>query len=68
MQELYILSVLIMFKFNIQIACGPDNLIYYASVMWPGSVHDARVFRESYLCCKMENGNYLVDIQGKAMP
>ena len=37
-----------------QTVCGPDNLIYYASVHWLGSTHDSRVFHESSLRAVME--------------
>lgn len=36
--------------------CGPDLSFYYVSANWPGSVHDARVLRNSTLCRRMENG------------
>ena len=34
---------------NIQVMCGPDNIVYQCSVRWPGSVHDAKIFDNSGL-------------------
>ncbi|RXG73779.1 putative nuclease HARBI1 [Armadillidium vulgare] len=36
--------------------CGPDMRFYYISSKWPGSVHDARVLRNSILYRRMEEG------------
>lgn len=41
---------------NCMFACGPDMTFYYVSVNWPGSVHDARVLRNSSLCNRFEDG------------
>ncbi|KAJ8909428.1 hypothetical protein NQ315_016450 [Exocentrus adspersus] len=41
---------------NCMAVCGPDMKFYYVSANWPGSVHDARVLRNSSLCRRMENG------------
>nr|CAI5829974.1 unnamed protein product [Callosobruchus analis]CAI5854073.1 unnamed protein product [Callosobruchus analis] len=41
---------------NCMAVCGPDLTFYYVSVNWPGSVHDARVLRNSSLFRRMENG------------
>nr|CAI5832608.1 unnamed protein product [Callosobruchus analis] len=41
---------------NCMIVCGPNLEIYYASANWPGSVHDARVLRNSTLFQRMEEG------------
>ena len=40
----------------VKAVCGPDNLITYASVRWPGAVNDARVFRNCGLRDKLESG------------
>lgn len=34
---------------NCQLLCGPDLRVYNCVVNWPGSVHDARILRESQL-------------------
>lgn len=34
---------------NAMLVCGANNVFYYASVRWPGSVHDNRVLRNSTL-------------------
>ena len=44
---------------NIQVLCGPDNMIYQASVRWPGSVHDAKMFSNSDLPRLYETGECL---------
>lgn len=41
---------------NCMAVCGPDLKFYYISANWPGSVHDARVLRNSSLFRRMENG------------
>lgn len=41
---------------NCMAVCGPDLTFYYVSANWPGSVHDARVLRNSSLFRRMENG------------
>ncbi|XP_052259893.1 putative nuclease HARBI1 isoform X2 [Dreissena polymorpha] len=41
---------------NIQMICDPQFLITDVVVKWPGSVHDSRIFRESSICAKFENG------------
>lgn len=41
---------------NCMLVCGPNLRIYYQSCKWPGSVNDSRVFRNSSLARKMENG------------
>lgn len=42
---------------NCMFVCGPTAIFYYVSAKWPGSVHDARVFRNSQLCARMDRGN-----------
>lgn len=41
---------------NCMAVCGPDMKFYYVSANWPGSVHDARVMRNSFLFRNFENG------------
>lgn len=41
---------------NCMLVCGPDLKFYYASANWPGSVHDARVLRNSLLYQRFEAG------------
>lgn len=41
---------------NVMAVCGPDYQFYYISANWPGSVHDARVLRNSPLYRRMEGG------------
>jgi hypothetical protein len=41
---------------NAMVVCGPDMYFYYASARWPGSVSDARVWRNSELVNRLENG------------
>lgn len=42
---------------NCMMVCGPTKLFYYVSANWPGSVHDARVLRNSTLYRRMEREN-----------
>ncbi|XP_062605623.1 putative nuclease HARBI1 [Saccostrea cucullata] len=41
---------------NIQMTCDPQFKVLDVVAKWPGSVHDARIFRESSLCRIMEEG------------
>ncbi|XP_063635066.1 putative nuclease HARBI1 [Cydia splendana] len=41
---------------NTMVVCGPNLEFFYASARWPGSVHDARVLRNSTLARQWENG------------
>lgn len=36
--------------------CDPQFRVLDVVAKWPGSVHDARIFRESNLCTLMEEG------------
>lgn len=38
------------------VVCGPNYEFFYTSANWPGSVHDARVLRNSSLYRRMEGG------------
>lgn len=41
---------------NAMLVCGPNLEFFYASARWPGSVHDARVIRNSSLARQWNNG------------
>ena len=41
---------------NAMFVCGPNLRFFAASVRWPGSVHDARVFRNSAVARRLEGG------------
>ncbi|XP_048259000.1 putative nuclease HARBI1 [Haliotis rufescens] len=41
---------------NVQMVCDPNFIITNCVANWPGSCHDARIFRESKLCDNLENG------------
>lgn len=41
---------------NAMFVCGPNLRFFAASVRWPGSVHDARVFRNSAIGQRFEGG------------
>ncbi|XP_049301958.1 putative nuclease HARBI1 isoform X1 [Bactrocera dorsalis] len=41
---------------NAMMVCGPNFQIYAVNCNWPGSVHDARVLRNSNLFGRFENG------------
>jgi len=41
---------------NVMMVCGPDLTFYNVTARWPGSVHDARVLRNSTLSTKFEEG------------
>ena len=41
---------------NVMLVCGPNLQFYFASVKWPGSVSDSRVFRNSSLSERLQNG------------
>ncbi|XP_039523259.1 putative nuclease HARBI1, partial [Pimephales promelas] len=43
---------------NVQVICDATHLITNVEAKWPGSVHDARIFRESSLCNKFEQGHF----------
>ncbi|XP_061177041.1 putative nuclease HARBI1 [Saccostrea echinata] len=44
------------YALNIQMTCDPQFRVLDVVARWPGSVHDARIFRESSLCKMMEEG------------
>jgi hypothetical protein len=46
------------YSLNAQVVAGPDNKFYDIVARWPGSTHDSRVYDNSYLCVKMENGDF----------
>ncbi|XP_033995006.1 putative nuclease HARBI1 [Trematomus bernacchii] len=41
---------------NIQVTCDHRCIITSLEAKWPGSVHDSRIFSESSLCHKLEQG------------
>lgn len=41
---------------NVMAVCGPEMKFFYVSSRWPGSVNDARVFRNSSLHDRFEEG------------
>ena len=45
-----------MHSINAMAVCGPDMRFYYMSSRWPGSVNDARVFRNSVLRTRLDEG------------
>ncbi|XDV14186.1 hypothetical protein PO909_002365 [Leuciscus waleckii] len=44
---------------NVQVICEATHIITNVEAKWPGSVHDARIFRESSLCQSFQ-GAYLM--------
>ena len=42
------------FSVQLQVICDPDLIITDVFCGYPGSVHDARVFRNSPICCEVE--------------
>ncbi|XP_029908331.1 putative nuclease HARBI1 [Myripristis murdjan] len=43
---------------NIQMTCDHQMMVTSLVAKWPGSVHDSRIFRESLLCQKLEQGQF----------
>ncbi|XP_026060567.1 putative nuclease HARBI1 [Carassius auratus] len=43
---------------NVQVICEATQIITNVEAKWPGSVHDARIFRESSLCQTFQQGQY----------
>lgn len=41
---------------NVMMICGPEYKFYCVNASWPGSVHDARVLRNSAIYGRFENG------------
>lgn len=42
--------------FHLQMTCDHECMITSLDAKWPGSVHDSRIFRESVLCQRFEEG------------
>ena len=42
--------------FFYQVICDASNMITNVEAKWPGSVHDARMYRESNLNAKFQQG------------
>ncbi|XP_071390028.1 putative nuclease HARBI1 [Centroberyx affinis] len=45
---------------NIQMTCDHQCMVTSIEAKWPGSVHDSRIFRESALCHRFEQGRTTV--------
>ncbi|XP_046905855.1 putative nuclease HARBI1 [Hypomesus transpacificus] len=45
---------------NVQMTCDHQSLVTSIEAKWPGSVHDSRIFRESALCHRLEQGMAIV--------
>ncbi|KAI5628674.1 putative nuclease HARBI1, partial [Silurus asotus] len=43
---------------NVQVICEATQIITNVEAKWPGSVHDARIFRKSSLCQTFQQGQY----------
>ncbi|XP_041645242.1 putative nuclease HARBI1 isoform X2 [Cheilinus undulatus] len=43
---------------NVQIICDAAHVITNVEAKWPGSVHDSRIFHESALSSRLENGEF----------
>ena len=53
------------FQFIIfQMTCDASMRITSCAAQWPGSIHDARIFRSSHLCRHFVNGKHNCDIYG----
>ena len=44
----------------LQMTCDHQSLVTSIEAKWPGSVHDSRIFRESALCHRLEQGMTIV--------
>ena len=45
------------FSLNVQAICDTQGSFMDVECKWPGSVHDAQVFSNSYVCQSLHNGN-----------
>ena len=45
------------FSLNVQAICDSQGSFMDVECKWPGSVHDAKVFSNSYVCQSLQNGN-----------
>jgi len=43
---------------NVLLACGPEYQFYFCNSMWPGSVNDSRVLKNSSLWTAFQNLNF----------
>jgi hypothetical protein len=41
---------------NVTMVCGPNHVFYTVDANWPGSVHDARVLRNTNIFVAFESG------------
>ena len=46
-----------LFSLNVQTICDSQGSFMDVECKWPGSVHDAKVFSNSYVCQSLQNGN-----------
>jgi hypothetical protein len=46
------------FSLNVQTVSDADLKIQFIVTRWPGSAHDAHIFRNSVLCASMSMGNF----------
>jgi nuclease HARBI1 len=45
------------FSLNAQVIAGPDYKFYDVVCRWPGSTHNSRIFKNSFLNARFPNGN-----------
>lgn len=50
-----------MYSLNVQVVCDADMLITDIVARWPGSTHDSRIFKNSTVCNRLENGEFKED-------
>jgi hypothetical protein len=58
-------NIYIEYVCNLKVVCDARNIITQVEAKWPGSVHDARIFRESNLNTRFARGElslYLKDL------
>ena len=54
------------FSLNIQAVCGPDLKFYDVVSRWPGSTHDSRIFENSMINLRLEQGEINGHLLGDA--
>jgi len=45
------------YSINVQVVCSADGIVQNVVARWPGSTHDARIFRNSNLRERLESGD-----------